>query len=74
VVVGGNEPAQPPGVCAGGGDGDDIDLQRQIRNCHDIWHAIAGCPTTLTGEAALHGLTAEHQRWNGLRPAPGLPI
>jgi ubiquinone biosynthesis protein Coq4 len=54
------EPELPPGA-----DGDTAYLQRRIRACHDVWHAISGCPTTLAGEAALNGLTAEQLRWPG---------
>ena len=60
----GLQPLPPPEIPAGA-DGDDIYLQRRIRASHDVWHAISGCPTTLAGEAALNGLTAEQLRWPG---------
>ncbi len=53
-------PVLPPGA-----DGDTTYLQLRIRHCHDVWHAIAGCPTTLAGEAAMNGLTTEQLRWPG---------
>jgi ubiquinone biosynthesis protein Coq4 len=60
----GLEPLPPPEFPPGA-DGDDIYLQRRIRASHDVWHAIAGCPTTVAGEAAMNGLTTEHLRWPG---------
>jgi hypothetical protein len=63
----GLEPLPPPEFPRGA-DGDDIYLQRRIRASHDVWHAIAGCPTTVAGEAAMNGLT----RWaNPRRPRSG---
>jgi ubiquinone biosynthesis protein Coq4 len=53
-------PVLPPDA-----DGDTTYLQQRIRHCHDVWHAIAGCPTTLAGEAAMNGLTTEQLRWPG---------
>ncbi len=53
-------PVLPPGA-----DGDTTYLQLRIRHSHDVWHAIAGCPTTLAGEAAMNGLTTEQLRWPG---------
>jgi len=55
----------PPPEIPPGADGDATYLQRRIRACHDVWHAISGCPTTLAGEAALNGLTTEQLRWPG---------
>jgi ubiquinone biosynthesis protein Coq4 len=49
----------PPPEIPPGADGDATYLQRRIRACHDVWHAISGCPTTLAGEAALNGLTTD---------------
>lgn len=57
--------ALPAPVLPAGADGDTIYLQHRIRNSHDIGHAIAGCPTTLAGEAAMNGLTTEQLRWPG---------
>jgi len=53
-------PVLPPDA-----DADATYLQQRIRHCHDVWHAIAGCPTTLAGEAAMNGLTTEQLRWPG---------
>ena len=36
----------PPPEIPPGADGDATYLQRRIRACHDVWHAISGCPTT----------------------------
>ncbi|MCX5966399.1 MAG: Coq4 family protein [Cyanobacteria bacterium] len=60
----GLEPLPPP-VLPPGADGDTTYLQLRIRHCHDVWHAIAGCPTSLAGEAAMNGLTTEQLRWPG---------
>ena len=47
---------------------DDQYLQLRIRACHDIWHLVAGFPTTLPGEVALNGFGARQLR----QPAPVL--
>ena len=44
---------------------DDTYLQRRIRHTHDIWHVVAGLPTSMAGEAAANGLTTEQLRWPG---------
>jgi ubiquinone biosynthesis protein Coq4 len=60
----GLEPLPPPQIPAAA-DGDDAYLHSRIRSCHDVWHAICGCPTSLAGEAALNGVSAEQLRWPG---------
>jgi ubiquinone biosynthesis protein Coq4 len=44
---------------------DDQYLQLRIRACHDIWHLVAGFPTTLPGEVALNGFGARQLRQPG---------
>ena len=44
---------------------DDAYLQVRIRQTHDLWHVIAGLPTSKAGEAAANGLTTEQLRWPG---------
>ena len=55
----------PPPLLTQDADAEATYLQRRIRHTHDVWHAIAGCPTTLAGEAAMNGLTTEQLRWPG---------
>jgi ubiquinone biosynthesis protein COQ4 len=55
----------PPPLLTKDADAEATYLQRRIRHTHDVWHAIAGCPTTLAGEAAMNGLTTEQLRWPG---------
>jgi ubiquinone biosynthesis protein Coq4 len=44
---------------------DDQYLQLRTRACHDLWHLITGCPTTLPGEVALNGFGARQLRQPG---------
>lgn len=60
----GLEPLPAPQIPAAA-DGDDADLHSRIRAYHDVWHPICGCPTSLAGEAALNGVSAEQLRWPG---------
>lgn len=46
-------------------DDDDHYLQLRTRACHDIWHVVTGCPTTLPGEVALSGFSARQLRQPG---------
>ena len=55
----------PPPLLNEHADAEATYLQRRIRHTHDVWHAIAGCPTTLAGEAAMNGVTTEQLRWPG---------
>ncbi|NBP98593.1 MAG: hypothetical protein EB123_06480 [Synechococcaceae bacterium WBB_32_011] len=60
----GLEPLAPPQLSADISAADSY-LQHRIRACHDVWHAITGCPATIAGESALNGFTAEQLRWPG---------
>ena len=60
----GLEPLAPPLLSADISAADSY-LQHRIRACHDVWHAITGCPATIAGESALNGFTAEQLRWPG---------
>ena len=51
-------------------DGDDQYLQLRTRACHDLWHLVTGCPSTLPGEVAISGFTARQLR----QPGPALLI
>ena len=39
-----------------GSDGDDTWLHQRVRNTHDLWHVVCGCPPTAAGEAVAYGL------------------
>lgn len=60
----GLDPLAPP-LLTKDADAEATFLQRRIRYTHDVWHTIAGCPTTLAGEAAMNSLTTEQLRWSG---------
>ncbi|MEY4297643.1 MAG: hypothetical protein RLZZ423_822 [Cyanobacteriota bacterium] len=60
----GLEPLPDPQLQSDVGD-DDVYLQQRIRHTHDLWHVIAGLPSSLAGEAAANGLTTEQLRWPG---------
>ena len=60
----GGQPLPDP-VLQAGSDGDDAWLHQRVRQTHDLWHVVCGCPPTAAGEAAMNAVNVMQLRWPG---------